>query len=124
SSLLCDLNGNDLDGGQGTCLPSNYATDALACTASGTATGTCSQGVSRVESSESCLLGFACMPVPDGGLECLQACVVNGDCGQGATCVPSIVAGVSICLALNDAGTCALGQSSPPAFGACGGIGD
>jgi hypothetical protein len=44
---------------------------------------------------------------------------VNGDCGQGQTCVASVVADVGVCLELNDAGTCARGQSSPPASGVC-----
>jgi hypothetical protein len=62
--------------------------------------------------------------VLDGGLECLAACVAASDCGAGQTCVPSVQAGVSICLPLGDAGTCALGQSSPPASAACGNPGD
>jgi len=124
TALLCDLDGKSSDGGQGTCLPADYASGTLACTAPGTATGVCSQGSSRSQSAERCLQGFACLGVLDGGLECLAACVASGDCGQGQTCVPSTQLGVSICFSLDDAGTCALGQSSPPASDACGNPGD
>jgi hypothetical protein len=119
---LCDLVGGSAvppaDAGVGTCLIDSTPA-YVNCTAPGTATGACRPVTSRDDAADRCALGLGCVQVFDGGYACEETCATASDCGSGSACIQTL-SNIAICLPLDDAGVCALGQSSPPAKGVCG----